>query len=517
MRRKRPEMMKSLLNFVVIAVVAGVGLGTVWWVWRRPHDDGPTPQGPPTVATDPGPVLVKFCGNCHRLPDPEYFPRDAWYAEVRRGFNFYVDSGRSDLEVPAVDNVVAWFRTQAQESLPLTGLLPPTPSPVGFRSTPVSADQSVPMVASVDWEPESDGWPGLRFSDMKVGEIAGVTKGTSLQAVSLGECAHVAVTKLIDLDQDGRKDLLICELGSRLPADHALGKLSYVPGNRRHDKPLVLLEQVGRIADASAADFDGDGDLDLVVAEFGWLKTGRLLLLENVRSTDRIGLPLGAADFQLRVLDPRHGTIHARITDLNADGLPDIVVLISQEFETVEAFINTGNLTFRREVVMPPQDPSFGSCGIELGDIDGDGDMDVVYCNGDTLDSHLVKHYHGVHLLLNEGEFPFRGTRLLTLPGASDTALADLDGDGDLDIAVSAYLPAPLIEQLPAGKYDSLCWLEQTAPLTFQVHPLETGTIGHLGLAAGDFDGNGTIDLAVGDSPGQGWGTIWWNNGAAKE
>lgn len=160
---------------------------------------------------------------------------------------------------------------------------------------------------------------------------------------------------------------------------------------------------------------------------------------------------------------------------------------------------------------MEPRDPAFGSCGIELADIDHDGDDDIVYCNGDTLDSHLVKPYHGVHWLVNEGRFPYTSRQILSLPGASDSAVADFDGDGDLDIAVSAYLPGPLLSQLPTGTYDSLCWLEQLESHEFRPHAIEVGTVGHLGLTAGDFDGNGTVDIAVGDSPGQGWGKLWWN------
>ena len=468
------------------------------------------PQSP--VSAEHAEQIRLFCGNCHRVPSPEYFPSDAWYKEVQRGFGFYTDSGRHDLSVPPVNAVVAWYRSQAPTVLQPIHLLPETSRVPMFRQVLLPSDSGAPMVSSLDWEQQAGPWPHLRISEMEVGQIAGIEVLPAARATVIATGRFVAGTKVVDLDLDDLPDLLISELGSRLPGDHGLGRLSYLPASSPDREPRELLGQIGRIADASAADFDGDGDLDLVVAEFGWLKTGSILVLENTRPAAARGSALQATDFVRHVVDQRHGTIHVRITDVNHDQRPDFVALISQEFETVVAFVNEGGFQFRREVILEPRDPSFGSSGIEFTDIDQDGDEDLVYCNGDTLDSHLVKPYHGVHLLLNEGRFPYANRQLLSLAGASDSAVADFDNDGDLDIALSAFLPQQLLSQLPTGTYDSLCWLEQTAPLKFQPHALEAGTVGHLSLVAGDFDNNGTIDLAVGDSPGYGWGSLWWND-----
>ncbi len=483
-------------------------------VQRSRHKVDVTESAPPQspVSVEHAEQIRLFCGNCHRVPSPEYFPSDAWYKEVQRGFGFYTDSGRHDLSVPPVNEVVAWYRSQAPTALKPIHLLPETSRVPMFRQVLLPSDSGAPMVSSLDWEKQAGPWPHLRISEMEVGQIAGIEVLPAARATVIATGRYVAGTKVVDLDQDDLPDLLISELGSRLPGDHGLGRLSYLPASSPDREPRELLGQIGRIADASAADFDGDGDFDLVVAEFGWLKTGSILVLENTRPPAARGSALQSTDFVRQVVDQRHGTIHVRITDVNHDQRPDFVALISQEFETVVAFVNEGGFQFRREVILEPRDPSYGSSGIELSDIDQDGDEDLIYCNGDTLDSHLVKPYHGVHLLWNEGRFPYANRQLLSLAGASDSAVADFDNDGDLDIALSAYLPQQLLRQLPTGTYDSLCWLEQTAPLKFQSHALEAGTVGHLGLVAGDFDNNGTIDLAVGDSPGHGWGSLWWND-----
>lgn len=506
-----------LLCLLVVGVTVAAWLGVRTLRESTPPLTRTTSTSPPTSTEMPD-VIRRFCGDCHRLPSPDYFPKDAWYAEVQRGFKFYTDSHRTDLERPVVADVVEWYRQHAPETLAPTPLLPGSTSPVRWERELISLPAGQrPLVAGIQWTQASGDWPPLVWCDMGSGRITGLRGSASPAATEpILHVAHAATSKIVDLDQDGSLDLLISDLGSEAPGDHALGQLLYVPGSSAGKAATTLLAGVGRIADASAADFDSDGDLDLVVAEFGWQSTGSIRLLENVSAAGKQGQPLVATDYQSHPLDKRHGTIHVHPADLNNDGRMDFVALISQEFETVEAFLNEGGLKFRRETILPPQDPAYGSCGIELADLDQDGDLDIVYCNGDTLDSHLVKPYHGVHLMVNEGTFPFKTEKLLSLPGASDSACSDLDGDGDLDIALSAYLPTPLLSQLPTGTFDSLCWLEQTGPLAFQPHIIETGAVGHLGLAAGDFNADGHMDIAVGNAAGSDWGAIWWNRGAAS-
>src|SRR5262249_59156153 len=102
-------------------------------------------------------------------------------------------------------------------------------------------------------------------------------------------------------------------------------------------------------------------------AEFGWHETGSILLLTN-ETTDWTR-PV----FTPTVLDRRHGTTHVPVGDLNGDGKPDFVAVISQEFETVVAFMNEGGGRFRKATIYTAPHPAFGCNGVQLVDLNGDG------------------------------------------------------------------------------------------------------------------------------------------------
>ncbi|MFM7921206.1 MAG: hypothetical protein ACKPJJ_13360, partial [Planctomycetaceae bacterium] len=85
------------------------------------------------------PQIRAFCGGCHALPSPLSFPRDDWYHEVQRGFDFYFQSERRDLQPPVQAEVVRWYQSQAPEKLQLPDLSATT-SPRGFTRREIAAD-----------------------------------------------------------------------------------------------------------------------------------------------------------------------------------------------------------------------------------------------------------------------------------------------------------------------------------------------------------------------------------------
>ncbi|MCU0717969.1 MAG: hypothetical protein MUD03_17765, partial [Pirellula sp.] len=61
--------------------------------------------------------IERFCSDCHALPNPNSFEKDIWHEEVRKGFEFYARSGRNDLELPTIEEVVRYYRERAPEKI----------------------------------------------------------------------------------------------------------------------------------------------------------------------------------------------------------------------------------------------------------------------------------------------------------------------------------------------------------------------------------------------------------------
>lgn len=359
-----------------------------------------------------------------------------------------------------------------------------TPRPIG---APVGADDR-PLIAHVNVaDLDRDGLPDVVVADAAANRITWIRQAPAgtFTETTIAEVAGPAHTHVVDLDQDGDLDVAVASLGVLFPNNAPIGAVIVLENDGRQAfTSRVLIDKVARVSDVRAGDLDGDGDLDLAVAQFGY-DQGETRWMENQ----------GGWRFASHVLQNLSGPINAEIADADGDGDLDIVTLVSQEWEEIYVFENDGRGRFTPRRIFGASNEDFGSSWIGIADLDRDGDLDVVYSNGDAFDyaPPTGRGWNGLQWLENRGGLSFRYQRIGDFSGASSPQATDFDGDGDMDVVVvSAYNNWDRPEAL------SLAWFENDGAMNFTLRPV-SGTPTHLiTLAVGDVDGNGKPDLVTG-------------------
>ncbi|MEQ9822962.1 MAG: VCBS repeat-containing protein [Puniceicoccaceae bacterium] len=239
--------------------------------------------------------------------------------------------------------------------------------------------------------------------------------------------AHI---EACDIDLDGDDDLLVASMGMIRPNNDKIGTVVVLENLgdqtfRRHD----LITNVARVTDIRGGDFDGDGDIDLVVGQFGYSQ-GEIRWMEN----------LGNWEFKSHGLLALSGTVHTPVADIDQDGDLDIIALVSQEWEEIHLFENDGTGNFNNRIIWASTNEDYGSSGLQLVDLDRDGDLDIIYTNGDGFDYAKPgpRPWHGIQWLENRGQGFFKFHRVSDYPGAYSPVAVDLNGDSFLDLIAVA-------------------------------------------------------------------------------
>jgi hypothetical protein len=359
------------------------------------------------------------------------------------------------------------------------------PVPVGF---PMQGDPVITHAAIYDLD--GDGLPDILVCDAqsnRVDWIRQYPRGVFTE-YPLGQPiegpAHVSVA---DINGDGRPDLLVASMGVVLPNDDRIGKVVIMEnlGNGIFTNH-VIAENIPRVTDVRAADLTGNGRLDLVVGQFGYVE-GQIRWMEN----------LGDWNFRSHILFEKPGTIMTPVADFDGDGKPDFAAVVAQNSQQeVHLFRNLGNGEFKDNILWKGPSQWDGS-GMDVADVNGDGLPDLIYSNGDGFDTGFYgpAPWHGLQWLENRGNGNFIYHRIGDSPGCYSPVATDFfhrnNGHKDI-VTVSCFTKFNDTESVSLT-----AWLNDGHE-HFTSVPLAHLPTHLITVAAGDLDGNGVPVLVTG-------------------
>lgn len=307
----------------------------------------------------------------------------------------------------------------------------------------------------------------------------------------LGLSLSLAVA-LGDLDGDGDLDAYVANSdGDKVWLNDGNGYFTVLEDSVDQDSAEKSLA-------VKMGDVDGDGDLDAVVATYFSTETGTGLV---VYQNDGAG---HFSELAIVLEETSHYAADLALGDLDSDG--DLDLVFSKDNNSglnIEnsVYLNDGTGKFidsGQELSIQPfgssqvRSPQFG--GVNLGDLNGDGHLDVFV----TTKTHLSPF----SVWINDGQANFTNTgQQFGTPNCIDVALGDLDGDGDLDAytirSTDPYLSDP--RELPTE-----IWLNDGTG-QFIISPYDlipstskyTSTLSYMDVALGDLDADGDLDAFV--------------------
>jgi hypothetical protein len=433
-----------------------------------------------------------YCSACHAFPEPQLLAKETWRTGVLPQMAPRVGASSRSLSealrnphlvvltdpVPQQDwgKIVGYYLQSAPDTLP----------PQSLPAEP-RIDSSLFRTGSLAPRFASSGIITLLHSDSArervfVGE-AGSNQLRVFDWNRRSVARHTLGSPATDLIVE-RYSILVLESGILSPNDEPRGALVRYDfaGAGRIRFSATVIDSLFRPVFVEQFDFDGDGQQEFVVCEYGHNR-GRLALyaFDGLRHTRQ-------------VLDPNPGAIRVEIRDMTGDGAPDIVALFAQGDERLALFENDGRGRFaRRPRVLARFPPVYGSMFFSMHDFNGDGSIDILYVNGDNFDfSRVRKPYHGVRILENDGANGFQERFFFPMYGAARAEVADFDRDGDLDIlATSNFADAQHPER-------GIVFLESTAPYEFRpfAFPVASGTQWNL-TAPADLNRDGWPDVII--------------------
>jgi flagellin-like hook-associated protein FlgL len=297
-----------------------------------------------------------------------------------------------------------------------------------------------------------------------------VGNGTFAHSATLSAGAGINAYNISgDFDGDGNTDIVQANFGGVATIYYGLGNGQFTAGSTvASSASYITVEK---------ADIDNDGDLDLIFSDYDG----------NVKVVRNLGSRSWAAETTLATTG---GSRQVSVADLNLDGKADIVVS-DESTGWASIFLGNGDGTFQARRTV---DASNDAYGLTLGDVNGDGIPDLVTT---SLFGNQVTIQYG------DGAGGFSATPSQTLGTQMhpvSVRLADFNFDGRLDLVVANNTSASVS-----------VYLNQNGTFSQATNYTLGGVTNTRYLSVLDINGDGNLDIAA---PGDLGGTaIIYGNG----
>jgi len=319
-----------------------------------------------------------------------------------------------------------------------------------------------------------------------------------------GQCAYGLASA--DFNKDGNMDVVTC--GATSPWEEETVSILYNNGNGEFTQDdiysIIDPTRPRYIEDLNAADYDNDGDIDLMItqSEAIWYQ-GNLVKINGVI---KMLMNDGNNNFDNCTQITWHGPgtpydpenrINPQLISADFDMDGDIDFLVGDNSGKVEFYINNGTGNFTSAGIL--HDWGSLSWGLTSNDFDGDGDIDFLVASAlqsgvegyiYLIQNQWIESNHTVCFTEGAGEI-----LLYNSHGPACLQSFDYDADGDIDLIVG----------IADGVY--LCMNKQSAfDVYFLGHLPPQGyyvdDLDHGGITASDFSNDGKIDIITGGVQG---------------
>lgn len=440
-------------------------------------------------------LAEKHCSGCHQLVPVNALTKDVWtyhtlpsmakYLGISTyGSDYFKRDSAANVGISLQEwsDIVAYYKSTAP--MALDSQKRPTPllnDWAGFQLQmpallPEGASAFTSMV-KVDTASHS-----IYTSDFGIEKL--IKWGKYLRIQKEYSLPSGAADMSINKDAAGNYSAAISCVGQLEPMDFPNGRVLKLDLKSPNAQLTDIETDLSRPVYTATGDFNKDGLTDYVICAQGNMSGHIFWMKQNADHS-----------YSRMEVKKQAGAIQVTVGDYNNDGWQDIIALFGSGDEGISLFLNDHKGGFKEQSLLRFP-PVYGSSSFQLVDVNHDGKPDIIYTAGyNYRNSRILKPYHGLYIFLNQGNWKFKQAYFYPINGCTKAIAADFDGDGDIDIATSAFFAD--LQNNPA---ESFVYFEQYSNMYFKPHAVPVSKYGRwFSMDVNDINGDGKPDIVLGN------------------